>query len=212
MILFLVILLTSSIRAQDINSDIEKYLHQKLYGYDKIEFSILNDLKESHFKIDFSRDLIVKGATAYLPVKIVKGEKSLNSIITLQLKLFKKVPVATRDINRKEKLDSSDIAFQSVDITSLRNQEPENNFKPEGFRAKTNIKVGQVITKDLIELIPMVQSGEKLTAECIKGSVVISTEAIARQDGRANEVIDILTVSNELLKAKVIGPQKVLVE
>ncbi|MCA2005582.1 MAG: flagellar basal body P-ring formation chaperone FlgA, partial [Ignavibacterium sp.] len=78
--------------------------------------------------------------------------------------------------------------------------------------AKTNIKAGQIITQDLIEEIPLIQSGSRVTAEYIQGSVIISTEAIARQDGKANETIDILTSSNELLKAKVINSHKVLIE
>lgn len=210
--LFFIVLFSFSTYAQDFYSQVEEYLYQKFNDFDKIEFTIMNDLKNYEYIIDFSRELIVKGASAYLPVKLVAGNKSSNSILTLHLKLYKKVAVALREFNRKEVIDSSGINFQTVDITSLRVPIADIDFNNGRLRAKTNIKEGQVITKDLVEQVPLIQSGEKLTAECIKGSVVISTEAFARQDGRANEVIDILTVSNELLKAKVIGPQKVLIE
>lgn len=212
MILIFVILLSMNLLAQDFNSEVEKYLNQKLSGYDKIEFSVLNDLKNYNYKIDESRELKIKGATAYLPVKYSDGKKSVKSILTLQIKLFKLVPVAVKEIRRKEKIDANSFELQSVDITSLKYSDAAFFDELNSVRAKSLIKAGQVITRDLVEEIPAVQSGSRIVAECIKGSVVISTEAVARQDGKVNEVIDILTSSNELLKAKVINSQKVLIE
>lgn len=210
MILLFVILLSVSVFAQDFNAEVKNYLAEQLKGYDKIEFTILNDSKLNNYKIDPSRELKIKNGTAYLPVKLIDRNKSTNSILTLQLKLYKQVPVAIREIRRREAIDSDSYSLQSVDVTNLRN--PATLFSPNSFRAKTNIKAGQIITEDLIEEIPLIQSGSRVTAEFIKGSVIISTEAIARQDGKANETIDILTSSNELLKAKVINSQKVLIE
>ncbi|AFH50217.1 Hypothetical protein IALB_2514 [Ignavibacterium album JCM 16511] len=212
MILIFVISLSVALSAQNFNSEVEKYLNQKLGGYDKIEFSVLNGVKNYNYKIDESRELKIKGATAYLPVKYSDGNKSVNSILTLQIKLFKVVPVAVKEIRRKEEIEANSFELQSVDITSLKYSDAVNVSELNSVRAKSLIKAGQVITPDLVEKIPVVQSGSRIMVECIKGSVVISTEAIARQDGKVNEVIDILTSSNELLKAKVINSQKVLIE
>ncbi len=210
MVLLFVILLSFPVLAQDFNTEVQNYLAGKLKDYDKIEFTIVNDSNLKNYKIDLSRELKIKNGTAYLPVKLIDRNKSTNSILTLQLKLYKQVPVAVREIGRKEAIDPDSYSLQSVDVTNLRN--PATIFSPNSFRAKTNIKAGQIITQDLIEEIPLIQSGSRVTAEYIQGSVIISTEAIARQDGKANETIDILTSSNELLKAKVINSQKVLIE
>lgn len=210
MILLFVILLSVKVIAQEFNAEVQNYLNEKLKGYDKVEFTILNNANLKNYKLDHSRELKIKNGTVYLPVKLIDRNKSTNSILTLQLKLYKQVPVAIREIRRREVIESGSYTFQSVDVTNLRNIESE--FSTNSFRAKTNIKTGQIITEDLIEEIPLIQSGSRVTAECIKGSVIISTEAIARQDGKANETIDILTSSNELLKAKVINSQKVLIE
>lgn len=210
MILLFVILLSFTVLAQNFNAEVKNYLAEQLKGYDKIEFTILNDSKLNNYKIDHSRELKIKNGTAYLPVKLIDRNKSTNSILTLQLKLYKQVPVSIREIRRREAIDSDSYTLQSVDVTNLRIAAA--GFNSNSFRAKTNIKAGQIITEDLIEEIPLIQSGSRVTAECIKGSVIISTEAIARQDGKANETIDILTSSNELLKAKVINSQKVLIE
>lgn len=212
MFLILVILLSVSLSAQDFNSEVEIYLNKKLKGYDKIEFSILNNVKDRNYKIDESRELKFKAATAYLPVKYSDGNKSVNSILTLQIKLYKKVPVAIQEIKRKEKIDANSYTVQTVEITSQKNPEVMTLEDLNSIRAKSLIKEGQVITKDLIEEIPVIQSGSRVIAECVKGSVVVSTEAVARQDGKVDEVIDILTASNEMLRAKVINSQKVLIE
>lgn len=212
MILLLVILIFISASAQNFNSEVEKYLNQKLNGYDKIEYSIISDLKQNNYTIDFSRELKVKGNIAYLPVKVFERNKWSNSILTLQMNLYKLVPVASREINRKENIDEKSYTLQSVDVSTIKSRIVNLSELQKSLRAKTLIKQGEIITQDLIEEIPAIQSGSKVIAECIKGSVVISTEAIARQDGKMNEVINILTSSNELLKAKVINSQKVLIE
>lgn len=212
MILLLVILICISASAQNFNSEVEKYLNQKLNGYDKIEYSIINDLKQNNYTIDFSRELKVKGNIAYLPVKVFERNKWSNSILTLQLNLYKLVPVASREINRKENIDEKSYTLQSVDVCKMKSRIIDLSELQKSLRAKSLIKQGEIITQDLIEEIPAIQSGSKVIAECIKGSVVISTEAIARQDGKMNEIINVLTSSNELLKAKVINSQKVLIE
>lgn len=212
MILLLVILIFVSASAQNFNSEVEKYLNQKLIGYDKIEYSIINDLKQNNYSIDLSRELKVKGNIAYLPVKVFERNKWNNSILTLQLNLYKLVPVASREINRKENIDEKSYTLQSVDVSTIKSRTLDLSELQKSLRAKSLIKQGEIITQDLIEEIPAIQSGSKVIAECIKGSVVISTEAIARQDGKMNEIINVLTSSNELLKAKVINSQKVLIE
>lgn len=212
MILLLVILIFISASAQNFNSEVEKYLNQKLIGYDKIEYSIINDLKQNNYTIDFSRELKIKRNIAYLPVKVFERNKWSNSILTLQLNLYKLVPVASREINRKENIDQKSYTLQSVDVSTIKSRIVDLSELQKSLRAKSLIKQGEIITQDLIEEIPAIQSGSKVIAECIKGSVVISTEAIARQDGKMNEIINVLTSSNELLKAKVINSQKVLIE
>jgi flagella basal body P-ring formation protein FlgA len=211
-ILLLVILIFVSASAQNFNSEVGKYLNQKLNGYDKIEYSIINDLKQNNYEIDFSRELKIKGNIAYLPVKVFDRNKWNNSILTLQLNLYKLVPVASKEIKRKENIDEKSFILQSVDVSSLKTHIVDLSELQKSIRAKTLIKRGEIITQDLIEEVPAIQSGSRVIAECVKGSVVISTEAIARQDGKINEVIDVLTSSNELLKAKVINSQKVLIE
>ncbi|WP_337865672.1 flagellar basal body P-ring formation chaperone FlgA [Ignavibacterium sp.] len=212
MILLLIILLTLSVSAQDFKSDVEKYLNQRLNGFDKIEYSVLNDLKQNNYVIDYNRELKIKGNIAYLPIKFSDNDKWANSILTLQLKLYKQVPVASREIQRKEKIDDNFYTLQSVDVSSLKSRVVELSDLEKSLRAKMIIKQGEVITQDLVEETPVIHSGSKVVAECIKGSVVVSTEAIARQDGKMNQIIDVLTSSNELLKAKVINSQKVLIE
>jgi len=212
LILLLTILFSVLISAQDFNSEIEKYLNQKLNNYDNIQFTILSELKPAKYEIDFSRELKVKNNIAYLPVQITEKNKTVNSILTLQLKLFKLVPVASREIKRREIFDDKSLVLQMVDISSLGSRSIDVKELTKSMRARTLIKQGEVITRELVEEIPLVQSGSRVIAECIKGSVAISTEVIAREDGKLNEVIDVLTTSNELLKAKVINSQKVLIE
>ncbi len=167
MVLIFVILLSISVSAQNFRSEVESYLTKHLIGYDKIEFSFLSNVSTNNYKIDESRELKVKNGTAYLPVKYSVKNKSINSIISLQLKLYKLVPVAVKEIKRKEKIDVNSYILRSIDVASLNYYKNAIADELNSVRAKSMIKEGQIITKDLIEEIPAIQYGSRITAACV---------------------------------------------
>jgi len=58
--------------------------------------------------------------------------------------------------------------------------------------------------------LPLIKSGDKINVSTIRGSVIVTADAIARQDGRLGEVIRIVTKNNKQFKAKVIDSNNVI--
>jgi flagella basal body P-ring formation protein FlgA len=125
---------------------------------------------------------------------------------------MKSVYSAKRDIQFNTTLRKEEFSYGLKDVTKLRGKFFTNDEEFENFRTKSSIKKDEVLILDLIEKIPAVKSGDKLILEVKKGSVEIHVEAVARQNGKIGELIDVLTANNELIRAKVISPNKVLVE
>jgi flagella basal body P-ring formation protein FlgA len=65
------------------------------------------------------------------------------------------------------------------------------------------VKEGTVLFENMIESLPVVYRGDKLTLHTGNGSVNVSIEVTARQDGGIGEIISIVTDDNKLYKGKI---------
>jgi flagella basal body P-ring formation protein FlgA len=190
--------------------EIAQFLKDYFSEFDDVEVELLNKVDLKNFELDNTRTLVRKSDVVLLPVK--SKDNNVRSLLRLKIKLFKKVFLARQDIPFNTPLNKEDFNYALRDVTSLRGNLVGQEADLSNYKTKFNIKEGGVLLYELIEQIPIVKSGEKVVVEVIKGSVQVSSEGIARENGRAGEVIDVLTYNNEKLKAKVIEKNKVIVE
>lgn len=211
MIFLLTILFNTILISQNIEDQIQEFLNSHFGDYDRVEYQLVSKTKLDNIKIDFSKPLVKKSDIVFLPV-IVKSEKNLNSNIRLKIKLFKNVLTAKKDIPFNTSLSSEDFHYQLKEVTNLRGTLVDKEIELSNYKTKFSFRKNDILVLENIDEIPAVKSGEKIVLEVQKGSVKISSECIARQNGKIGEIIDVLTANNELIKAKVISSQKVLVE
>jgi flagella basal body P-ring formation protein FlgA len=211
MILLLTLIFNTFIFSQNSEDQIQKYLNSHFSGYDKVEYQLISKTNINDIVIDFSRALIQKSDMVFLPV-LTKDERNNSSVIRLKIKLFKNVLTAKADIPFNKSLSDDDFNYQLKDVTKLRGTLVDKEIELTNYKTKFSLRKDEVLVLESIEEIPAVKSGEKLVLEVQKGAVKISYEGIARQNGKIGEIIDVLAANNELLKAKVISSQKVLVE
>jgi flagella basal body P-ring formation protein FlgA len=191
---------------------IEAYLDQKLSGYQKYEFEISYAPKETeNLVIDNDRDFKLSNDVAYIPVKLAKGKSSSLSFITVKLKLYENALSAKRNINKKMVLSEEDIEVKLVDVARIRGSVLTEKDNPNLFRTKSLIKKGDVIITELLEKIPVIQNGDLISAQSQHGSVVISIDAIARQEGCVDDIIRIASKDKKLFKAKIIDSKNVTI-
>lgn len=211
-ILLLTILFNTLLLSQNIEDDIQKYLNAHFSEYDKVEYQSVSNMNLNDIEIDFSRTLVHKSDFVFLPVTLKSNNRELNSVIRLKIKLFKNVFVAKKDIPFNSSISKDDFNYKLEEVNRLRGNLVNKELSFSNYKTKFSIKKGEVLVLENLYEIPAVKSGDKLQLEVLKGAVQISYECIARQNGKIGEIIDVLAANNEILKAKVISSQKVLVE
>jgi len=207
--LLLILLITVS-SPEQFRDKIEVYLDQKLAGFQKYEFEISYTPKETeNLVIDNDRDFKLSSDVAFIPVKSVKGKSSSLSFVTVKLKLYDNVLSAKRNINKKMILTEEDIEIKLIDIAKIRGTALTENDNPIFFRTKSLIKKGDVIISELLEKIPVIQNGDLISAYAQHGNVLVSIDAIARQEGCVDDIIRIASKDKKLFKAKIIDSKNV---
>jgi len=209
---FLSILLLFDPGSTDIKDQVKTYLNDQFKQYERFEYEILKMPTDySSIEILKEKDFKINENLSYLPVKIVKNGRTVQAYITIRLKLYKNVLVALRDIDRKENLSQSDFELRLCDVTELNASPINTKDDLNNYRSKKNLKDGEVLTENDIEKLPVINSGDKITASIVNGNVLIQTDAVSRQDGSIGDVINILTDDNRQFKAKVVDFNNVLI-
>jgi len=193
---------------------LEKYLSEKLSNYVKYEFKIksipkLGD-KNNTITINKERKLKISGKYCYVPIYIHKGNRRMNSILSLELKLYNQVLVARRKLVKGENFSKNDFEFLLKDITQYRRDIIQGDISLEFFRARRNINPGDVLTANNIEGIPVINRGDKVIGNLVNGNVHITFEAQAKQNGKIGDKIRIY-YQKKYYKAIVTDPYNVKV-
>ena len=71
-----------------------------------------------------------------------------------------------------------------------------------GKRAKTNIGIGRVIYKSMVEIPPVIKRGQRVLIVAESDTLKVTAPGVAKEDGRIGELIK---VQNLLSKKVVIG-------
>ncbi len=194
-----------------LNQAVDNYLKEKLSSYDKYEFEIMN-YPDGNVTLEDDPGFKISGNFIYIPVDVVyKNSTESRTYLTIKVKLFKNVLVASENISAKELLDTSDVLIQLKDVTNFRGNPLSSLNEISGVRSKIFIKRGSVLSSEFIEPEPVVKNGDKVTAISKAGNVIVSTKAEAKQEGITGEVIRIVTKDKKQLKAKIIDSQNVLI-
>jgi flagella basal body P-ring formation protein FlgA len=197
--------------SNSLKEEINSFLKKNLSSYKDFEYEIVQ--MPENFKevtIEKTNDFSVNGSLAYIPVKVVTiGNRQTRSFITIRLKLFEKVLVASKDIAQRENLTKDDFRLKKVDITQVRGNPVLSFDSLSLYRSKISIKSGDILIKELIEEKPIINAGDVVTASYTNGTVTVSTEAFSKQDGCKGETITIVTRDKKQFKAKVIDSKHV---
>ena len=91
MILNIIYILSIFAFENNFNSELDNYIKSELIGYSRIDYSLYSpkNINVSQFDIDNSRELKLKGAFLYVPVKMKKNKNVQSSTLTYKTKLFK---------------------------------------------------------------------------------------------------------------------------
>jgi flagella basal body P-ring formation protein FlgA len=203
-ILFLILFGFITLNAKPFEDELKSYLDSKLGFYEKYEYQIVR-MPKGFKRIEISDEKQFRLAKnyAYVPVKTYDEKNNPSAtFITLNVKLYRTVYVSTQKINAGETLFQTMFESRLQDIASL-----DGGFIDEHdlslYRSKVLIKEETILTRELVELIPIINKGEKVVVHAGKNGVDITIEAVTRQNANAGDVISI-QANNKIFKARVI--------
>jgi flagellar basal body P-ring formation protein FlgA len=210
---FLFISLFSFGQTDNFKDEVQTYLKQNLKQYERFEFEILQSpSKAEKIVIDDSTPLNISGGLASISVTAIdKENRTSQAYITIKVKLFQKVVVAKSEIRMKEGINPGNLELKTLDVTMIKGVPLT---KPEDALyncARTKIAAGRIITDELMDRMAVVKSGDKVNVNSVNGNVVVTTYAIAKQDGRIGDIIRIITLGNKQFKAKVVDANNVII-
>lgn len=193
--------------------EVEAYLKQNLKQYERFEFEILQAPEKSK-KIIINGDKPFSCSGGYANINVTsidKNDKVTQTYITVKLKLYRNVLLSLVDIKAKEEISADKIEQKLLDVTTLKGEPFDKPGDLLGNVAKMRINKGRVITSDIIEAPPVIKSGDRINANSVRGNVIVTVDAIAKQDGRTGEIIRIMTKENKQFKGKVIDSNNVII-
>jgi len=193
--------------------EIRAKLEAEFVDYKKVEFSVVKFPKNyDRINLKADEDINVIGSTAYIPVNVIdKNGRSKRTTLSVRVKLFEDVFVAVKDLEKWQQLNTIDFQLVEKEVTSLRGETITSFGEILGKRADRFIKKGDILTKESIEIMPIVFPGDKLEASAVIGNVKVTFSAFSKQEGSIGDVIRIRSNENEIYKAEIIDFKNVLI-
>ncbi len=203
-ILLLISLILSTTSAKPFEEVLKVYLNKKLSSFERIEFSIIQMPKDFRkVEINNEKNLKLVKNYAYVPVKIYDEKNNISlALVTARVKLFKTVLVTKQKLNGNSSLTEAMFETKLEDVASV-----DGNLVDAKdlhlYRSKGLIREGTILSKDFVELIPIINNGDKIVLHTGKNGVEVTLEAVTREDGHLGQVIRV-QANNRIFKAKVI--------
>ena len=149
---------------------------------------------------------------AYIPIRIFDHKSQVSSsIITISLKLYRPVFIARKKVGAKENLSSSMFERKLADVGSIEERVFEDFDGLSSYRSKILIKEGMILSKEMVEMIPLIFKGDKVVLHSNNGSVDVNLDVVSRQDGCAGDIISV-QAKHALYKGKIIDKYNLILE
>lgn len=213
MLMLLLYILSFATSIDDLPKEIKSRLEMKFSNFHRVEYEVVKAPKELN-KIYFNEDddINIIGSTAYIPIsQIDKRGKKKRTTISVRVKIYEKVYISTKDITKRDPINVSDFELVEKEITAVRGNIVMSLGEVIGARAGRHIRKGDILTSESIENMPVIFPGDRVSAVTIVGNVLISFNAISRQEGSIGDVIRIRSKDKEVYKAEVIDYKNVLI-
>lgn len=202
-------------------------LEQKIYEsankqwgatMDKLEVETLNKnyidniCQQAVCEVNIPRNLVLKG-NVFVPLIVNKNRKEYANV---KINLWKKVFISTHYVKSHQLLSSADIQEKTIEISKYSNEGYiTNNTEIIGRESTMAIAPNFPFWKWMVQDIPVIRRNTSVEIRIVKGAVILKLQGTALEDGYMGEMIQVrkkYRVKQGIVKAKVIGPNKVLLE
>lgn len=146
-----------------------------------------------------------------LPVEIVSQGNILRlAMVSIRVTTFGNALLARHRLERHTKVSDADCEVARVELSSAPADLVANASQLTGKRTRKMILPGSMLRESALEIAPSVVQDEAVTLTIRTKRVILSTSAVAKEDGLLGRVIRVQkTNSHQQIEAKVVGEHKV---
>ena len=113
--------------------------------------------------------------------------------------------VARNQLDPTTALNAASVSEKRIETTDLPSDYCSNLEILNGNRLRRLVNEGTVLRESMLEPLPVIQRGKHITLKLITGHVVLTTDAVALEDGPRGGIIAISKLnSKDRFQAKVV--------
>jgi flagella basal body P-ring formation protein FlgA len=142
-----------------------------------------------------------------LPVEIlVDGTPYRTVWVSLDVELYRTVPVLVRDVPAGAELGLADVAERRVLVSGPIAERPLSALELAGSRARRTLARGLPVGAHDVIRVAAIKKGETANLTVRNGGVLVNAKVIALEDAHVGELVAVRVLnSNKDLSAEVIG-------
>jgi|GEM_PF-4047013 len=142
-----------------------------------------------------------------------QGKRVAKTPVSVRLERKSTVVRVTDTIKRMEVVRADKLRIEEQFVDSKWPLIVRSSDQIVGKVAKRVIRAGELLTLDLFEEAPVVRSGDWLTLQIRQGTIMITTDCIAKSDGRTGDYINVVTdYATTPVRALIKEPGMVVIE
>jgi flagellar basal body P-ring formation protein FlgA len=133
--------------------------------------------------------------SVYLDVWI-NNEKQNRLAVSGTLEVLSQVVCAKKNLGRGEKISASDVVVTKKNLFDLDRGFVTRPEEIAGMLLRSDINKGEVVTMRMVEKAPVIRKGDVISLVAKKGSLVIVTAGISKEDGFLNAAISVENITS----------------
>jgi flagella basal body P-ring formation protein FlgA len=139
-----------------------------------------------------------------------EGAQPWSIYVPAQVALFRRTPVASRNLDRGEIISSADISPEVVNISQLRHGQLNDYDSILGKEIKRPITQGEAFRSAALDAPMVIKRGDIVNIEIQAGAISVSSQGTAMSHGRVGDRIRVRnSQSDRIVNAQVIASGKV---
>lgn len=189
----------SIVRAEDLREAVRLYLVQRgdaavehaEVSFRSVPDSIGIDAPAYDLRVGMGSSTRARGPVGFVVEVMVGGQAVHRCMVTAVIRSYDTVLVADRTIQRAMTPGADDVRRLRIETTGIDRALVPALDELMGRRSRRVITRGSILYRDMFEDLPLIHQGSPVSVRVTSGSVSVTAEGIACQDGRFGECIEI---------------------
>lgn len=143
-----------------------------------------------------------------IPVDVMAKDSVIRRLlISIRLRTYGTVLVATRQLDRGAELSDGDVIQQRAETSALPEDCLANSSSLKGMQTARIITAGSVLRESNFVPIPIIRQGDRVSVTVRSGRILLRSEAIAKESGGKGNMISVQVAGKtERLRARIVAP------